>query len=89
MKDPHTTDIDTLIEAQREHLFDACFDYSNDDLGPDEPCGSFDPWTRDDHEADLHDRRYDEHYDLNKKVSYGHGFDDDPHAMLSHPNYKK
>jgi len=83
MKDTHTTDIDTLIEAQREHLFDACFDYSNDDLGPDEPCGSFDPWTRDDYEAAKHDRRYDEHYDLNRR-----GFDDDPHAMLSHPNYK-
>ena len=85
-------------------MFDACFDYSNDDLGPDEPCGSFDPWTRDDYEAakrdrrhpdevtewdpELDDRRYDEHYDLNRKVSYGHGFDDDPHAMLSHPNYK-
>ncbi len=71
MKDTHTTDIDTLIEAQREHLFDACFDPLYDDLGPDEGYGSCDPWTREDHEAAEHDRRYDEHYDLNRKVSNG------------------
>jgi len=74
MKDTHTTDIDTLIEAQREHLFDACFDPLYDDLGPDQPFGIFDPWTREDHEAAVaaeYDRRYDEHYDLNRKVSNG------------------
>jgi hypothetical protein len=73
MKDTHTTDIDTLMytRAQREHLFDACFDPLYDDLGPDQPFGIFDPWTREDYEAAKHDRRYDEHYDLNRKVSNG------------------